>query len=262
MFWQTEHLIVLALYYDCRDQQHSVDKNDPSPCRCYTATMSDTASHSSPQLDTAEVRHTLSVQEVATALAAAGVPRSHRSIIRYCENAMLDAVKVHGPTGEQWFVAPASIPKAIGDLKQLEALRARQGAPEPDMASSGVVEKESDNNTDTASHSAPQPAMAEKETSQKTSPTEPVIAETQPAMARYVEQLEKRIEEKDDVIGLLKGQLIAKDQQIGELSTRYRETHTLLGAMQRMLAPLLGQGDPYKAPEKREPEPAGTEGIS
>ena len=128
------------------------------------------------------------------------------------------------------------------------------------MSSSGVVEKESDNNSDTASHSAPQPAK--KETSQKASPTEPAIAETQPAMARYVEQLEKRIEEKDDVIGLLKGQLVAKDQQIGELSTRYRETHTLLGAMQRMLAPLLGQGDPYIAPEKREPEPAGTESIS
>ena len=82
--------------------------------------------------------------------------------------------------------------------------------------------------------------MSDKETSQKGS-------ETEPAMARYVEQLEKRIEEKDDVIGLLKGQLVAKDEQIGELSTRYRETHSLLGAMQRMFAPLLGQSDPYKA---------------
>ena len=59
-------------------------------------------------------------------------------------------------------------------------------------------------------------------------------------------QLEKRIEEKDDVISLLKGQLVSKDEQIKEMSTRYRETHTLLGAMQRMLAPLLGQSDPYK----------------
>lgn len=70
--------------------------------------------------------------------------------------------------------------------------------------------------------------------------------------SRYVAQLEKRIEEKDDVIVLLKGQLTAKDEQISELSTRYRETHTLLGAMQRMIAPLLGQADPYTAPEARE----------
>ena len=77
-------------------------------------------------------------------------------------------------------------------------------------------------------------------------------SETEPAMARYVQQLEKRIDEKDDVIGLLKGQLVAKDEQIGELSTRYRETHSLLGAMQRMFAPLLGQSDPYTPAEKRE----------
>jgi hypothetical protein len=108
-----------------------------------------------------------------------------------------------------------------------------------------MPEKPRDEHQDTASHGAPKHAMAEPEVSQKGS-------ETEPAMARYVEQLEKRIEEKDDVIDLLKGQLIAKDDQIGELSTRYRETHSLLGAMQRMLAPLLGQSDPYNAPEKRE----------
>ena len=212
--------------------------------------MQDTASHSSPQLDTGEVRHTLSVHEVAAALDAAGVPRSHRSIIRYCETAMLDAVKVHGPTGEQWFVSPSSLPKAIGDLKQWEAQRERQSSQQPAMASSGELPKSLNSNVDTASHSAPQPAMASLP-QEEASKTDPV---TEPAMARYVEQLEKRIDEKDDVIGLLKGQLVAKDQQIGELSTRYRETHALLGAMQRMLAPLLGQADPYKMPEKREGE--------
>jgi hypothetical protein len=64
-----------------------------------------------------------------------------------------------------------------------------------------------------------------------------------------------RIEEKDDVIGLLRGQLTAKDEQIGELSMRYRETHALLGAMQRMLAPLLGQADPYVPNKSEEASP-------
>jgi hypothetical protein len=82
----------------------------------------------------------------------------------------------------------------------------------------------------------------------------PQQAASAPAAA-YVAQLEKRIEEKDDFIGLLKGQLTAKDEQISELSTRYRETHSLLGAMQRMIAPLLGQADPYTAPDKREIDP-------
>ena len=207
--------------------------------------MQDMASHSSPELDHGELRHTLSVHDVGAALVAAGVPRSHRQVVRYCETAMLDAVKVPGPTGAQWYISPASLPKVIGDLKQWEAQRARQSSPRQDVSGHVEVEKAPNSNSDTASYGEPQPAVSEKETSQKASETEPV-------MTRYVEQLEKRIEEKDDVIGLLKGQLTAKDEQIGELSTRYRETHSLLGAMQRMFAPLLGQSDPYTTPDKRE----------
>lgn len=211
--------------------------------------MSDTASQSTPQPATGELRHTLSVHAVEAALVAAGVPRSHRQVIRYCETGMLDAVKVPGPTGAQWYVSPASLPKVIGDLKQWEAQRARHGTPRPATSDLVTVETPLNDNPDTASHGTPRPAVSETETSQKGS-------ETDPAMTRYVEQLEKRIEEKDDVIGLLKSQLTAKDEQIGELSTRYRETHTLLGAMQRMLAPLLGQADPYKTPGQREAEGA------
>ena len=51
----------------------------------------------------------------------------------------------------------------------------------------------------------------------------------------------------------------AKDQQITDLSTRFgnlsdrfADTQKLLGAMQRMFAPLLGQGDPYAAVAKSE----------
>ncbi len=208
-------------------------------------TTQDTASHATPHPDNDELRHTLSLHEVGAALVAAGVPRSHRQVVRYAETAMLDAVKVPGPNGEQWYVSPASLPKVIGDLKQWEAQRARHGTPRPAMSDPVEVETAPNTNPDTASRGSPQPAMSETEISQKRSETEPV-------MTRYVEQLEKRIEEKDDVIDLLKGQLTAKDEQIGELSTRYRETHSLLGAMQRMLAPLLGQSDPYKTPEKRE----------
>jgi hypothetical protein len=208
---------------------------------------SDTARHSTPQHDSGELRHTLSIHDVEAQLVAAGVERSHRQVIRYCESGLLDAVKIPGPTGVQWYVSPVSVPKAIGDLKQWDAQR--HGAPQHDTSDHVALNKDVNNNSDTASQSTLEHAMSEKQTSQKGSETEPV-------MSRYVEQLEKRIEEKDDVIGLLKGQLVAKDEQIGELSTRYRETHSLLGAMQRMLAPLLGQSDPYKAPEKREVDDA------
>jgi hypothetical protein len=213
--------------------------------------MQDTPSHSAPQPAMAshgEQRHTLTIHAVEAALVAAGVPRSHRQVVRYCETGMLDAVKVPGPTGPQWYVAPASLPKVIGDLRQWEAQRGGHAVSQPDTSSHVPLQRPQNSDADTASHGTPQPAVSETEVSQKGS-------ETEPATARYVQQLEKRIEEKDDVIVLLKDQLTAKDQQIGELSTRYRETHALLGAMQRMLAPLLGQTDPYQTREKTEVDP-------
>ena len=96
----------------------------------------------------------------------------------------------------------------------------------------------------------PGPGRPEQATADKK--IEPGVSVTEPVASAYVTQLEKRIDEKDDVIGMLKGQLVAKDQQITDLSTRFgnlsdrfADTQKLLGAMQRMFAPLLGQGDPY-----------------
>lgn len=125
------------------------------------------------------------------------------------------------------------------------AQRVRHSTTEPVMSTTVELNTSPTIDADAASPGAPERAMSDQQESQKGSGTELV-------MARYVEQLETRIEEKNDVIGLLKGQLVAKDEQISELSTRYRETHSLLGAMQRMFAPLLGQADPYVTPEKRE----------
>lgn len=251
--------------------------------------MSDAARPSSPQpamSDPGELRHTLTVEHVGALLTQAGVPRSRRQIIRYCQTGLLDAVKIPGPTGDQWYVAPVSLPKAIGDLKQWDAQRevrrvtqrdvsnsvsllsdhvqrelpsnsnsdaARSGAPKPATSDpeNGAVETELE--VVTVRHGAPNQDVSKSEIGPNAEETElalPGQGETQPAAAGYVAQLEKRIEEKDDFIGLLKGQLVAKDDQISELSTRYRETHTLLGAMQRMIAPLLGQADPYQSADK------------
>jgi hypothetical protein len=50
-----------------------------------------------------------------------------------------------------------------------------------------------------------------------------------------------------------------KDDQITDLSKRFGETQTLLGAMQRMLAPLLRQPDPFgQQPDNREARDAQT----
>jgi hypothetical protein len=160
--------------------------------------MQDTARHGAPQPDSA--RHTLTVREVEALLAQAGVQRSHRHVLRLCQSGMLDAVKVPGgPSGDEWYVTPASVPKAIGDLKQIDMQRARRGTPQPAVAQPDAAKQSPNTDADTARHGAPEPATsAAKHQDQPT--------ETQPAAARhgasdhdifehpYVKRLEAQVE--------------------------------------------------------------------
>jgi hypothetical protein len=213
--------------------------------------MDDAAGSSMLEQAPSRARHTLTVAEVAAQLAEAGVPRSERRIKYFCQSKLLDADKFPTPTGPQWYIDPASVPGLVGDLKQFDEQQRRRL--QHAAAGSDTPKEEPTADTAAAGSSRLQPAATGDESTPPAEPAEGVLQQAAAApAAAYVAQLEKRIEEKDDFIGLLKGQLTAKDEQISELSTRYRETHTLLGAMQRMFAPLLGQADPYVVPEKRE----------
>jgi len=124
--------------------------------------MDDTASRSTPQPD--QDRHTLTVREVELLFAQAGVHRSHRHVIRLCKSGLLDAKPIPGPFGDQWYVTAESVPKAIGDLKQIDAQRARRALTQ--QATSGHVMPSAPgiSESDTASHSTPQPDMSASET--------------------------------------------------------------------------------------------------
>ena len=205
-----------------------------------------------PQQDDDQLGHTMTIHDVSEQLAVASVPRSERQIKRYCESGFLDAKKIPGPTGDQWFVAPAALPRLIGDLQQWQMQRAGHSQTRPVVTESVMPQKQNETNTDTPGLGRPQQATADAEIISNRGVTEV-------AASGYVTQLEKRIDEKDDVIDLLKGQLVAKDQQItdrstrfGNLSDRFADTQKLLGAMQRMFAPLLGQADPYSTTERTE----------
>ncbi|MDE5445260.1 hypothetical protein GWG65_28265 [Bradyrhizobium sp. CSA207] len=56
---------------------------------------------------------------------------------------------------------------------------------------------------------------------------------TSPDESRYVARLEGEFE-------FLRGQVVVKDKQIGELTERARETNHLIAGLQKMLTPLLG----------------------
>jgi hypothetical protein len=211
--------------------------------------MDDTARHSAPQQDMDGRRHTMSLSTVAADLQAAGVPRSHRHIVRLCKSGALDAGKYPGASGDEWFVAPNSIPKVIGDLHALDEARARRSALQHDTSIHVAVETAPKIDQDTARYSTPQHDVSREHPSDKTSETQPDLArhstpdrdvggEPDPAMSRYVTQLEKRIEEKDEVIGMLRGELANRNEEIVRRNERERETNILIRGLQNLVLQL------------------------
>jgi len=66
---------------------------------------------------------------------------------------------------------------------------------------------------------------------------------SRPVARAYVEQLQKRLDEKDGEITFLRGELTIKNEQIKDLTERARETNHLIAGLQKMLTPLLGRPD-------------------
>lgn len=191
----------------------------------------DTARHGAPQPANDELRHTLSIHDVETALEAAGVPRSRRQVIRYAETGMLDAVKVPGPSGDQWYIAPVSLPKVIGDLKQWQAQRAGHGAPHHAMSDHVTVETEPNSSPDTARHGAPERAMSDVQPEEKRTATEPDtvrhgLAELDVYEHPYVKKLEAQVDK-------LEGKL---DAQVRRTEDIQQKSQAQLIELQRMIA--------------------------
>ena len=65
--------------------------------------------------------------------------------------------------------------------------------------------------------------------------------QSRPVATEYVEQLEKRLGEKDGEIAFLRSEVAVKNDQIKDLTERARETNHLIGGLQKMLTPLLGR---------------------
>ena len=121
----------------------------------------------------------------------------------------------------------------------MQERRERHSAPQHDTSGHDAPQTPLNTAMDPAGHGAPQRAVpGPKHRDER--------GETEAATSRYVQLLERDNE-------FLREQVSKKDEQISDLSTRFSETQTLLGAMQRMFAPLLGQADPFKSPpESRE----------
>jgi hypothetical protein len=78
----------------------------------------DTSRHDATKRDAS--RHTLTIKQSAQLFASLGVPRSPRSVQRFCEPGNLDAIRVKGEKTERYFIDPVSVERYAKELRQLE----------------------------------------------------------------------------------------------------------------------------------------------
>jgi hypothetical protein len=160
-------------------------------------------------------QYTLSVEQAAELYAQAGLPRTIRAIQKYCSLSKLDCHKVDTNTGEKYLVAPYSVTRHIAYINEVRTVATGRAHSRLDANVRPLENKDE-----------PVPQAANSNEQPRTD------ANVRGHDDRYVVQLEKENE-------FLRGQVLVKDTQIGDLLERGKETNTLIHRLQTMLAPLL-----------------------
>src|SRR3954471_433562 len=183
--------------------------------------------------------YSLSIEDALALYARAGLPRTPRTIQRYCANGHLDCRRVEIPYGEKYLITPSSVTKHIAYIEETRQTLAGRDAPRPVAA------------TPPTQVSAP-----EEQRQPPTDRDQPrqTAAETE-FVSRYVARLEGENE-------FLRGQVTVKDKQIGELTERARETNHLIAGLQKMLTPLLGRPAEPRADDQSRPHPFDIDGAA
>lgn len=217
--------------------------------------MDDQPRHVATSLDT---DFTLTIDEALERYARAGLPRTPRSVQRYCAKGHLEARLIETPFGEKYLISPASLDKHIAYVQEINDATSRDMSRPFAVDNTGVSSYDKSRQEAATGHDVPRPVAtsgdmhdenlenAERQgaTGATTSDDKSRhVATTTDADTRYVARLESEVD-------FLRGQVSTKDAQIKELTERSRETNVLIGGLQRMLAPLLGSPDPHQASQQ------------
>jgi hypothetical protein len=166
---------------------------------------------------------TLSIDEALERYARAGLPRTPRSIQRYCAKGHLDCRRMETPFGEKYLISPASVDKHIAYIEEVRPVPTSRDMSR--LVATDVNSKES--------HEEPRQE-----------------APTSTDMSRHVATAYvERLEGEND---FLRKQIGVKDEQIKDLTERARETNHLIAGLQKMLTPLLSRSEEtYTDPHQR-----------
>ena len=121
-------------------------------------------------------------------------------------------------------------------------------ATRPDTSDTKASHDAATQGADTVRHDASRPPVSDHEG-----------GSTETVTPRYVEQLEKRIEEKDDVIVMLRGELAQRNEEIVRRNERERETNILIRGLQNLVLQLQPGQNRTKTADVFEDDPLMTE---
>jgi hypothetical protein len=155
---------------------------------------------------------TLTTDEAVQRYARAGLPRTPRSIQRYCDKGHLDCRRIGTPFGEKYLITAASVDKHIAYIEEVRLAATSRDPSRQDATSVAMA----------VGHDEPR-----QETTTSPDPSRQVATP-------YVDRLESENE-------FLRKQITVKDDQIKDLTERARETNHLIAGLQKMLTPLLGR---------------------
>jgi len=200
----------------------------------------DTARHSTPSYrDMA--RHSLTIAQAVELFARLDVPRSKRSVQRFCEQGHLDCVRIKGARGDQFFINRESVERYAEELRQIGAVATIGAEPRHDAQQHAV-----------ARNSAPDSDSATSAPVADPAPAQIGATETEATIQKLKdEMLNLRIDNrgKEQAINFLTGQAREKDQHLHDLSYR-------LGAAETRLAQLEAPKAHDDSERQTAPEPA------
>jgi hypothetical protein len=169
--------------------------------------------------------YSLSVEEALARYEAAGLPRTPRSIQRYCTKGYLEARRVETEFGEKFLIKPESVERHIAYIMEVR----------PVVTSRDLSRQHA---THEATEIGPESTSGEVQASDdkvRQVPTTPEVSQPVAADARYVALIERENE-------FLREQIEVKDEQIRGMAQHLDQSNALTGALHQLLTPLLGRG--------------------
>ncbi len=169
-------------------------------------TTNDTTRNGATERD--QARHTLSAEETSVLFAEAGVPRSIRTVQRYCKKGHLDCITIDTEISEKYLIDRNSVERRIKELQQLDRI----------LRSTGDATSREETRHDAAEHATPRHDGSENTTGKIAELEQENLQLTidRAAKEQVINQLVK--ERKEHVV-----QMTEQGRQIGILETHLKQ---------------------------------------